>query len=65
MPFDRDVQHAENLLEGVPLHGLLAVFQVPHDGLAHARESRELRLGKAGLFAMALNELGGRNHLLL
>ena len=65
MPLDRDVQHMKYLLERIPLYRFLAVFQIPHDGLAHASECRESRLGKAGLFPMALKELRESSHLLL
>jgi hypothetical protein len=57
LPFNGDVQHAEDLLESVPLNRLLAVLQIPHDRLAHAGELGQLGLGQPGFSPVALNDL--------
>jgi hypothetical protein len=62
LPFNGDVQHAEDLLEGVPLDGLLAVLEIPHDRLAHAGELGQLSLGQPGFSPMTLNNLAQGDH---
>lgn len=47
------------------MNGLLAVLDIPNDRLAHARQTRESSLRKAGLLAVILNELREWIHLLL
>ena len=57
LPFNGDVQHAEDLLESVPLDRLLAVLQIPDDRLAHAGELGQLDLGQPGFLPVAPNNL--------